>query len=265
MELKLPRAFLMPARCACCLGRPDASVEARLTKTTSLIVVSIRRTASLQVPYCSECAEHVKKTAGWRILLKTAVVFFVSLHSPASTIQKPWRRTIPSTWLRSAPRAMRMPISLVLWLSRVPRIAIASFQLVGLLLFSASAPTRSSSSRRWGCVPSGQKKGGEGEHASPHGINFHAHLDGHSHDSGVPRSEGERQRQRQEVALNISHGRLDSPRVEPLSRPLLALAYTVELGAPSAKSPALAGPGFDVYRPPPLLFRKPARAPPPPC
>ena len=136
--------------------------------------------------------------------------------------------------------------------------------LAGLLLFSASAPL--AHLHRDGGVQSHRHEG-EGEHASPHGISFHAHLDGHSHDSGDPSSEGERQRQRQrqDDALNISHGRLDSPRVERSFRPFLALAYTVELSALSATSPALAGAGFDIYHPPPLLFRQPARAPPSSC
>ena len=143
--------------------------------------------------------------------------------------------------------------------SRVLRITIASVQLAGLLLFSASAPL--AHLHRDGGVQSHRHQG-EGEHASRHEIIFHAHLGGHSHDPGDPHSEGEREREREDDALSISHGRLDSPRVERSFWPLVAIAYTVELSTPSNESLALAGAGFDIYRPPPLLFRQPARAPP---
>ena len=83
MKLKLPKAFLMPERCACCLGPSDARLEACLTKTVWLIVVSIRRTARLQIPYCAECVKHVKKAAGWRIFLKAGGVFFLSFYVQA--------------------------------------------------------------------------------------------------------------------------------------------------------------------------------------
>jgi hypothetical protein len=55
MKQTLPKAFLMPDRCACCLGPAVTYLESALTKTIWLVVVSLRRTARIQIQYCREC------------------------------------------------------------------------------------------------------------------------------------------------------------------------------------------------------------------
>ena len=151
----------------------------------------------------------------------------------------------------------------------VHRIATASLQIAALIVFSAAAPLAH--------LHQGQDQGQRGrdhfdDHKrhgalpSHHGITFHAHVDGHPHGSNqespeYPSSGGESH----DDSLNLSHGRMDSTRIELPASPHLAVTPTVELRPPSTASPGLAGAGFDVYRPPPLLFRKPVRAPPSSC
>lgn len=148
---------------------------------------------------------------------------------------------------------------------RVHRIVTASLQIAALIVFSAAAPLAH--------LHQGQRGRGHfddherhGELPPHHGVTFHAHLDGHPSGSTQespedPSSGGESQ----DDSLNISYGRMDSTRTERPTSPHLALAVTVELTPPSTTCPGLAGPGFDVYRPPPLLVRTPARAPPSFC
>lgn len=83
MNLTLSRAFLMPERCACCLGAPDSGLEAGLTKTIFLVIVSVRRTARVSVPYCRKCVAHVNSVAGWRIILMTFFVWVLSFFVSA--------------------------------------------------------------------------------------------------------------------------------------------------------------------------------------
>ena len=116
----------MPERCACCLGHPDAHLEARLTKTIWLIVVSIRRTARLQVPYCAECAKHVKKAAGWRIFLKAIVVFFLSLYVQAFLM-------IVASWLSPYPSLAVVQTALVLNALLLPFIVTFAYLLWEIL------------------------------------------------------------------------------------------------------------------------------------
>ena len=145
----------------------------------------------------------------------------------------------------------------------VHRIVSASFQIAALIIFSAAAPLAH--------LHQGQRGPGHfddherhGELPLHHGITFHAHLDGHPSGSTQESNEDPSSRgESHDDSLNIAYGRMDSTRIERPASPHLAI--TVELSSPSTTYLALAGPGFDVYRPPPLLFRKPARAPPSSC
>lgn len=76
MKHTLPKAFLMPGRCACCLAPAESYLESSFTKTTWLVVVSIRHTARIQIPYCHACRGHVEASAGWKIFLITVAIFF---------------------------------------------------------------------------------------------------------------------------------------------------------------------------------------------
>lgn len=147
--------------------------------------------------------------------------------------------------------------------SRVHRTVIASLQIAGFVLFSAAAPL--AHLHQDDRVRSHRHEGNE-EHAPSHGITFHAHLNGHPHDAGAQESgDSNSEDHGQDDSLSISHGRLDSPRVEWPSRPLLALASMVGVTRPSMTSrPTLPDARFDTHRPP-LLFGKPSRAPPASC
>lgn len=97
MKLHLPRAFLMPERCACCLGHADAYLEASLTKTVFLIIVSIRRTARVRIPYCRECCAHISDVAGWRILLETFLIWILSCFASVGLLSlTSWLKAYPS-------------------------------------------------------------------------------------------------------------------------------------------------------------------------
>ena len=145
----------------------------------------------------------------------------------------------------------------------VLRIVIASLQTAALILFSAAAPLAHLHQGDRGHFDHYESHGERPRH---YGITFHSHLDSHPHGSNQestddPSSQGESHHD----SLNISHGRMDSPRVERPSSSLLALASKVQLTSSSTTCLALSDARFDVYRPPPLLFRKPVRAPPSTC
>ncbi len=144
---------------------------------------------------------------------------------------------------------------------RVHRTVVAIFQIAGLVLFSAAAPLAHLHHQDGRGQP--DRREGYGGRPPHHRITFHAHLDGHPHrspaqESGDPSGEGARQ----DDSLNVWHGRLDSPRGEWPSKPLLTLASPAGVARPSITSClTLPAARFEAHRPP-LLFRKPARAPP---
>ena len=94
MNVVVSREFLMPQRCACCLAPADTHLVARHEKMVFLIIVTIRRTATLEVPYCRQCRDHVSGTGGWWIFFKSLGVLFAGFF-----VQ--WPLFAASAWLGS--------------------------------------------------------------------------------------------------------------------------------------------------------------------
>ena len=145
----------------------------------------------------------------------------------------------------------------------VLRIVIASLQTAALIFFSAAAPLAHLHQGGRGHFDHHE---GRAERPPHHGITFHSHLDSHPHGSNQEPTEDPSSRgESQDDSLNISHGRMDSPRVERPSSSLLELASKVQLTPSSTTGLGFPDARFEVYRPPPLLFGKPVRAPPSAC
>ena len=133
-------------------------------------------------------------------------------------------------------------------------LVISGLQVAALVLFSVLAPL----AHLHQDLTAYPNRHDDGEHAPHRVTTFHAHLDGHAHESHDRhhQSEGE------EDAVGISHGKLDSPRQPWSPEPSPTLASWIEDTPPLLKAcDVLSDPSQDAHGPP-VPFSKPVRAPP---
>lgn len=67
-----------PELCACCLKPPTGTVTQEASRTQNYLVVKATSTLGLQVPYCDDCARHVRWNEGTPLWVKALVLFLVS-------------------------------------------------------------------------------------------------------------------------------------------------------------------------------------------
>jgi uncharacterized membrane protein YfcA len=67
-----------PELCACCLKPPTGAVIQQASRTQNYLVVKATSTLGLQVPYCDDCARHVRWNEGTPLWVKAFVLFLVS-------------------------------------------------------------------------------------------------------------------------------------------------------------------------------------------
>lgn len=67
-----------PALCACCLKPPTGTVAQTGSRTQNYLVVKTTSTLELAVPYCDECARHVRWNEGTPVWVTAFVLFLVS-------------------------------------------------------------------------------------------------------------------------------------------------------------------------------------------
>jgi hypothetical protein len=88
-----------PIACACCLAGASEQVATQKTNSTFLLVVTYKKTLTLQVPYCAECAVRVRGHGSMTSWVLALVVFMAlafggsllgalisSLFGPRSTV-----------------------------------------------------------------------------------------------------------------------------------------------------------------------------------
>jgi len=65
-----------PIACACCLAGATEQVATQKTNSTFLLVVTYKKTLTLQVPYCSECAGRVRGHGSMARWVLALVIFW---------------------------------------------------------------------------------------------------------------------------------------------------------------------------------------------
>ena len=64
-----------PNACACCLSPAGERVPVQSTQSTYMVVASYRRTLTLQVPYCADCASRIRHRQQMTPWVKALLVF----------------------------------------------------------------------------------------------------------------------------------------------------------------------------------------------